>query len=585
MRLVAAFCVLTVVGATFAGGAATAAGENRTATASKTTGIDPDGEPVTITGEGFDPNKGIYIALCVDNGSGQLSSPCLGGVDMSGENGSSAWISSNPPSYGEGLATPYGPNGSFSVTLQVAAADEFVDCRDAAAAPDGCVIYMRTDHTRTSDRSQDFRIPVSFASESGSGGGDDRTSDDNDDNNDDTTGGSGGQNNDDGLARTGVAVIGVGVVAAVLIAGGTVTVLVSTRRGSGRKLTAMSAAGVISAALLVGPSTGPAEAAPLDITSGTLTWGVKESLRTHVLSPVAGGEVTTAGDATVLDAGTIEFEAAVDHGAYDPDALTGTLAFGGSVRLAAHDQGGGPLLDLTIADPRLVIDDGDATLIADITGNGNDSRGDDVAAAPERAVQYDDVALIDIDVSDESISPGRDGVVHVDGAATTLTEDGAEALAGYYEAGTALDPVSFTIQLAGVLAHGVASPTSSEAPALAVSVPGGDLQRGSDVVVSGSGYLPGRAVFVAVTPDGDAVGRNPSPFAHSKRVVVGADGTFTTTLEDVRPVFTNEDTSVDCSETRCHVASFSSPLRIDNQASARSADRSQDVFVPVTFSP
>jgi hypothetical protein len=566
-----------------------AAGENRTATASKTTEVDPDGEPITITGEGFDPNKGIYVTLCVDEGVGHLSSPCLGGVDMSGEAGTSAWISSNPPSYGEGLATPYGPNGSFSVTLQIAAADQFVDCRDPVAAPDGCVIYMRADHTRTSDRSQDFRIPVSFSGESD----DDSESDDSaggsgtKDESNNTAGGKDDQSKDDDLAKTGVAIIGVGILAIVLIAGGAIVVVLGTRGGKGRKLTAMSAGGVVLGALLVGPAAGPVDAASLEIESGTLTWGVKESLRTHVLSPATGGEVKATGDATVLDDGRFEFRANVDGSVYDSLESARSFAFGGSVRLSGHDLGDGPLLDITIADPRLVIDSAGATLIADVTGNesAGDGSRDSAEITPGPVVRYDDVPLVDVDVTGDDLMPGQDGTLHVNEAATTLTDDGAEALAGYYEPGTALDPVSFTVQLSAVQADGAPNETSGVAPTLVVSLPGGDVEQGSDVVVSGSGYVPGRAVFVAVTPEGEAAGANPSPFAHSKRVVASADGTFTTTLEDVRPVFTNEDANVDCSVSQCHVASFGSPLQIDNRAAEQSADRSQDVFVPVTFTP
>ncbi|MFF8483246.1 immunoglobulin I-set domain protein [Streptomyces antibioticus] len=110
-----------------------------------------------ITGSGYDEKKGIYVALCVDNGPGQLPTPCVGGVDMTGSSHSSAWISSNPPDYGEELATPYGTGGSFSVELTVDAKDEFTDCFKQT-----CVLATRADHTLSGDRSQDVKVPVSF---------------------------------------------------------------------------------------------------------------------------------------------------------------------------------------------------------------------------------------------------------------------------------------------------------------------------------------------------------------------------------------------------------------------------------------
>ncbi|GGX86128.1 hypothetical protein GCM10010358_45370 [Streptomyces minutiscleroticus] len=114
-------------------------------------------QTLKVTGSGYDVEKGIYVALCVDNGEGELPSPCIGGVDMTGGSHSSAWISSNPPDYGEDLATPYGDGGTFSVELTVDARDEYTDCFEAK-----CVLATRADHTLSGDRSQDVKVPVGF---------------------------------------------------------------------------------------------------------------------------------------------------------------------------------------------------------------------------------------------------------------------------------------------------------------------------------------------------------------------------------------------------------------------------------------
>ncbi|RIQ23706.1 hypothetical protein, partial [Jiangella rhizosphaerae] len=156
--------------------AASATGpEGQTITVSKVDGLDPAGETITVHGEGYDLTKGIYVVVCVNNGAGQQPTPCLGGADMEGGGGTSAWISSNPPSYGEGLATPFeevGGKGSFDVQLSVVASDEFTDCLDPAQAPNGCVVGTRADHTRTADRSADVLLPITFAGAGGSGGAD-----------------------------------------------------------------------------------------------------------------------------------------------------------------------------------------------------------------------------------------------------------------------------------------------------------------------------------------------------------------------------------------------------------------------------
>ncbi|KPI17690.1 hypothetical protein OK074_1711 [Actinobacteria bacterium OK074] len=116
-----------------------------------------EGQTLTVTGSGYDTDKGIYVALCVDNGDGELPTPCVGGVDMTGTSHSSAWISSNPPDYGAELAVPYGEGGTFEVELTVDAKDEYTDCSEST-----CVLATRTDHTLSGDRSQDVKVPVSF---------------------------------------------------------------------------------------------------------------------------------------------------------------------------------------------------------------------------------------------------------------------------------------------------------------------------------------------------------------------------------------------------------------------------------------
>ncbi|MDG4830886.1 hypothetical protein O7627_16440 [Solwaraspora sp. WMMD1047] len=127
-------------------------------TVSKSSGVSRAGERVTVTGSGYDETKGIYVAFCVDNGAGRLPTPCGGGADLSGSLGASHWISSNPPSYGEGLAVPYGPGGSFRVQLSLTAKIGDVDCTVRT-----CSVVTRNDHTRSADRGQDVRVPIRFA--------------------------------------------------------------------------------------------------------------------------------------------------------------------------------------------------------------------------------------------------------------------------------------------------------------------------------------------------------------------------------------------------------------------------------------
>ncbi|QNP72795.1 hypothetical protein IAG44_27445 [Streptomyces roseirectus] len=146
--------------------------EGQKLTVSKTSGLAAAGETVTVSGTGYNTEKGVYVAFCVDNGPGKTPTPCVGGVDMSGESGASVWVSSNPPSYGQGLAKPYGGSGrqgTFSVQLKVRAKDANTDC---AAAGVSCAVITRNDHTRGGDQSQTVRVPVTFGgADSGATGG------------------------------------------------------------------------------------------------------------------------------------------------------------------------------------------------------------------------------------------------------------------------------------------------------------------------------------------------------------------------------------------------------------------------------
>ncbi len=139
-------------------------GENgQVLTAEYDSALSVDGTDVTVVGSGYEESKGIYLAVCVDNGEGERPTPCIGGVNMAGDGGASVWISSNPPSYGKDLVTPFGPDGSFEFDYVINSGDDTTDCLDPADAPNGCVLATYADHTRLDDRSADVRIPLDFS--------------------------------------------------------------------------------------------------------------------------------------------------------------------------------------------------------------------------------------------------------------------------------------------------------------------------------------------------------------------------------------------------------------------------------------
>ena len=126
-------------------------------TVTPTTGLAPAGATVTVTGRGYDRTVGIYLTLCVTPQAVKPPSPCGGGVHMTGANPASAWISSNPPPYGQKLATPFAEGGRFKARMTVSSTIGTVDCRTVS-----CLIVTRADHLHSGDRRFGVVVPVTF---------------------------------------------------------------------------------------------------------------------------------------------------------------------------------------------------------------------------------------------------------------------------------------------------------------------------------------------------------------------------------------------------------------------------------------
>ena len=113
------------------------------------------GSKVIVEGSRFDESVGIYLAYCVMPAKGEVPTPCGGGENKSGIGEASYWISSNPPPYGKGLATPFKPGGRFRETLLISRKINGFDCKRI-----GCAVTIRADHLMSNDRSHDLFIPI-----------------------------------------------------------------------------------------------------------------------------------------------------------------------------------------------------------------------------------------------------------------------------------------------------------------------------------------------------------------------------------------------------------------------------------------
>jgi len=128
------------------------------------------GERIVVSGVGYNPASGIYVAVCkVPERIGQKPGPCLGGVpstepdgDVSPdvvEYGPSNWINDDWAWRLFGARSfDSRAEGTFTAYIEITSpSDAEVDCTAVS-----CGLYTRNDHTALEDRVQDLYLPVSF---------------------------------------------------------------------------------------------------------------------------------------------------------------------------------------------------------------------------------------------------------------------------------------------------------------------------------------------------------------------------------------------------------------------------------------
>lgn len=254
------------------------------------------------------------------------------------------------------------------------------------------------------------------------------------------------------------------------------------RRTASRRRVAGAIAGFVAAGAAVVAT--PAAAAPVAVEGGSITWGVRDEFRSYLASPASeGGTMTTDGGATQAP-GNGPFTFPVTGGSRDAAAGTVDVTSTGSVHFLAH----GGILDMLLSDVRIDIDGATAYLVADMV-----SRAfiDTTTAGP--LLTYDDVQLVELDLS--GVTPAVAGsTVTYSNVPTTLTTAGAPAFGGFYAAGTAFAPVSFTVELTDP------APDPDPAPA-----PTGSLVwRISQQAWTSGSLTPGHTAVAPATKDPDA---------------------------------------------------------------------------------
>ncbi|MHA7134775.1 HtaA domain-containing protein [Oerskovia turbata] len=186
------------------------------------------------------------------------------------------------------------------------------------------------------------------------------------------------------------------------------------------------------------------------VNGATLTWGVSDTFRAYIAGPIAKGSTTTSG---VKDSGSA-FTWSGGKGSFNTDLGKGRAGFGGSVKFTGHDG----ILDLQVSNPRVQVNGSTGTLIVDVVssdmeGNKSTSKG---------------VAFASLSLAGKKSTSGD--TITWTGAPATLTAAGAKAFAGFYDAGTALAPVTFSFPIGGDVecdTYSGLADTGTEAGALA----------------------------------------------------------------------------------------------------------------------
>ncbi|WP_233290267.1 HtaA domain-containing protein [Kitasatospora sp. MBT66] len=206
---------------------------------------------------------------------------------------------------------------------------------------------------------------------------------------------------------------------------------------------------------------GQAVAAEGKVSGGRLDWGIKQSFLTYVTGPIAQGTWALTGGAATVSGSGFRFHSAT--GSYDPANGALTAAFSGGVRFTGHQENGANALDLSIG--RLTFRaaaGGAAGLYADVSSKSRETGQVSNASQAKLA----ELSLAGVDLR------GAAGTLTLSNVPATLTDAGAKAFGGFYTAGTALDPVSLSVNLPAAQAAPTATaPASPTAAAPSASAP------------------------------------------------------------------------------------------------------------------
>lgn len=208
---------------------------------------------------------------------------------------------------------------------------------------------------------------------------------------------------------------------------------------AGLVLTAALALGVVAV------PAAPAQAATVDgkVSSATLNWGVKKSFRDYLGRTFVGGKITPDSGAKLASNGALSFPS----GSGTVLGGKGTVTFKGGVRFTGHHG----QMNLRLSDFKV-------KLTGPTTGVlYADAKAPAAPAIKLKAVSLNNAQIASLKFASVKISGSK---LNLSNAKVTLSASGKAALAGFYPAGTVMDPLSVT----GKYSKRLATKTAVSAP-------------------------------------------------------------------------------------------------------------------------
>ncbi|MGC5566207.1 HtaA domain-containing protein [Streptomyces sp. FR-108] len=241
------------------------------------------------------------------------------------------------------------------------------------------------------------------------------------------------------------------------------------RRPHLRTYVPLLCAAVLTAVLAGLPAAGQAHAASRTVQGGRLDWGIKSSFQSYVTGPIAKGGFSLTGGAATVGGSQFRFHSAT--GTYDGSSGAFDAGFSGGVHFLGHKEADGThRLDLTISRPTVRLAGNGGTLYVDIVSRAKGTG----AVTTSSQVPFASLSLGGIDMK------GGGNAVRLNNLPATLTAQGAKSFAGYYTAGTALDPVSLSADVRAAAAGPARTQSPSPAGSTATSKPKAKPEDGQE---------------------------------------------------------------------------------------------------------